>query len=285
MSKSDPFSGPSEREFGDIVNGRYYFPDPDTGRPRQFTRVTTFCKSVSDTYLLSLWQQRMAVKGITMRPDLLARAASLDVSAGRNELNKVVESAKEAAGSADRANLGSALHSFTESHDRGEDPHVPPPWDDDLAAYVALCEKESLKPIPDFIERTVYNRTFDLVGTLDRAIIHGTELHGVDQQPLRRILDLKTGKSLDWGWGEIAVQLYLYASADLVWNKETEEWEDLPPMDLDTSLVIHLPVGTKTATLYELDLSVGEEGAHLCKRVRSWRNSRGMATPVASVEL
>lgn len=276
MSKSDPFSGPSEREFGDIVNGRYYFPDPDTHRPRQFTRVTTYAKSISDTYLLSLWQQRMAVKGITLRPDLLARAASLDVSAGRNELNKVVESAKEAAGSADRANLGSALHSFTESHDRGETPRVPPPWDADLAAYVALCEKESLKPIPDFIERTVYNRTFDLVGTLDRAMIHG----GV-----HRILDLKTGKSLDWGWGEIAVQLFAYASADLVWNKETEEWEDLPPFDLGTALVVHLPVGTKTATLYELDLSVGEEGAHLCKRVRSWRNSKGMATPVASVEL
>lgn len=277
MSKrnDDPFSGPGDKEFGDVVNGRYYFPDPDTGKPKHWTRVTTFAKSVSDTYLLSLWQQRMAVKGITMRPDLLARAASLDVKNDREKMNEVVESAKEAAGSASRANLGSALHSFTESHDRGDNPRVPKPWDDDLTAYVKLCEKAGLQPLPDMIERTVLNLTFGLAGTLDRAVQHDGQ---------RKILDLKTGTSLDWGWGEIGVQLYSYASADFIWNADLGEWEKLEPLDCSEALVIHLPVGEKTAYLYRIDLEDGEAGAYLCRQVRAWRGRKN-ATLIEKVTL
>lgn len=277
MSKrsDDPFSGPAEKSFGDIVNGRYYFPNPVTGRPCHTTRVTGFAKSISDTYLLSLWQQRMTAKGLTLRPDLFARAASLDVKSDRNLLNEVVEKAKEAAGSGARANLGSALHSFTEAYDRGENPKVPPPWDRDLAAYVKLCEQEGLEPLPEMIERTVWNDTFGLVGTLDRAVSHGGT---------RRILDLKTGTSLDWGWNEIAVQLYAYASADYVWNVDLQEWEKLEPFDCSEALVIHLPVGEATAHLYRIDLGLGEAGAHLCKSVRAWRGKKS-EKPIATVSL
>jgi hypothetical protein len=287
VSVDDLFTGAAlaeAKQLGDVVNGRYWLPDPVSGRPRQFTRVTTFAKSVSDTYLLSLWQQRMAVKGVTMRPDLFARISSLPFEE-RAELNLMVEKAKEAAGSADRAHMGSALHSFTEAHDRDEKV-ASGAWDADLAAYRLLLQKAGLQPIPDLIERKVCNPMFDVVGTLDRSVLQVVDKPGPagPVSTVQRILDLKTGRSLDWGWGEIAVQLYLYASADHLWNPVSEEWELFPAHDTGTALVIHLPAGEHRADLYEIDLSLGEEGAHLCKRVREWRAAGRVKRAVTIVE-
>ena len=48
------------------VNGRYKLPPiPDSDSARTtFTRATTFAKSISDTYTLSLWQQRAVAVGL-----------------------------------------------------------------------------------------------------------------------------------------------------------------------------------------------------------------------------
>jgi hypothetical protein len=54
--------------------GRYKLVDPATGEVRPYTRATTFAKSISDTFTLSLWSQRMVAKGLAMRPDLVGAA-------------------------------------------------------------------------------------------------------------------------------------------------------------------------------------------------------------------
>ena len=70
--------------------GRYKLPHPASGRKQAWTRATTFAKSISDTFALSQWSQRMALKGAALRPDLVSLAHSLDVKADREQLNKLV---------------------------------------------------------------------------------------------------------------------------------------------------------------------------------------------------
>lgn len=251
--------------------GRYLLPDP--GQPGAtstlpWTRATTFAKSISDTFGLAKWQTRMAVKGVTMRPDLYALAASAPID-DKTTLDRVAEAAKEAAGTTAGANQGTALHTFTERIDRGETVQVPPPWDADVAAYVDALDQAKLAVDAALIERIVVLKQFHVAGTFDRLV------RAADGRLL--IGDLKTGKDLSYGWLEIAIQLALYARADAVWNGITEQYEPMPAVDLETAVVMHLPVGKGTCTLYSVDIAAGWELAQLCAAVRTARTRKDLA--------
>jgi hypothetical protein len=264
--------------------GRYLLPDPGqpgATSPLAWTRATTFAKSISDTFALTKWQLRMALKGLTMRPDLYARASAATVD-DKQVLDQVAEAAKEAAASSSGANLGSALHQFTERLDRGEQVQVPPPWDADIAAYQRALVDHRLHVDPALIERIIVVRQHHVAGTLDRIL----------QSPtwnLPRIGDLKTGKDLTHGWLEIAVQLALYANADAMWNGLTDRYEPMPDVDRETAVVIHLPVGKAKAEVYDVDIAAGWEIAQTCATVRHLRTRRDLAqivrpetTPIAT---
>jgi hypothetical protein len=53
----------------------------------------------------------------------------------------------------------------------------------------------------------------------------------------------------------------------------------MPDVSKTTALVAHLPAGTGTCTLYEVDITRGWEAAKLCQQVRSWRTTKGLAAP------
>lgn len=149
--------------------GRALIPHPDTGKETAFTRVTTFAKSISDTFGLAKWQTRMAVKGLTMRPDLFALAAATPTTDSKT-LDRLAEDAKEAAGSSAGANSGTALHSFTERVDRGERVVIPAPWDADVAAYRKAMADAGLTVDRRYIERMVVIPELGCAGTFDRLL-------------------------------------------------------------------------------------------------------------------
>jgi hypothetical protein len=104
------------------------------------------------------------------------------------------------------------------------------------------------------------------------------------------IADLKTGKDLDYGWQEIAIQLSVYAqgiNTAGVWDRHEETWIPDPlggaKVRTDVGIVVHLPVdksGKKQPAVYGIDLESGWNAAVLCERVRAWRNVRNLASPV-----
>lgn len=168
--------------------GRYLLPDPESGKIQAWTRVTTFAKTVADMYNIDLYHQRLVVKGMSMRPDLFAEAASVHVE-DKSKLNEIANYAREAAGESGKARLGTALHTFTEKADLGEKQVVPPPWDEDVKAYTQCLKDNGISVIPEFVEATVIIPKFNVAGTIDRlATIKGRNLPVVD--------DLK-GLSLD----------------------------------------------------------------------------------------
>jgi len=302
---AQPVSGSPDPEGGDGAYSfdgkpdrwkRYRLPDPETGAPGGFTRATTFAKSISDTFTLSMWQQRMVGKGVSMRPDLLAAFASTPLE-NREKLNKLAESAKETAGAKAGANLGTAVHAFTEQVDRGElkPDAVPSPWDRDVRAYLALLEQEGLEVVPELIERIVLCKSLDgkgIAGTFDRIVRVTREIDlrvGGEIVTLRPgelvIFDLKTGRDLEYGWLEIAVQLAIYANAEHIFDKSSKTWDAMPEVRRDVAIVLHLPVGKGVATLHGIDTGQGRVLGLLCAAVREARKARGLSVPIASVDL
>jgi hypothetical protein len=300
---ADQFEAPHDRGEDDIPRdrwGRYLLPHPETGKRQAWTRATTFAKSISDTFALSQWSQRMVAKGLTLRPDLVAMAHSLDVKVDKDKLNGLCEDAKAAAGNKVAANLGTALHSFSESVDRGMDvDSVPEPHRDDIRAYKAAMDAAGVRVVPTMIERQTAVPAFEIAGTFDRLLdlshcerwflnalgggAPGTEF--LTDAP-EVVGDVKSGQDLQYGWNEIAIQLLTYAMGVCtagVWNKQTQSWESPRPVRLDFAIVMHLPVGQKTCTLYKLDLTEAARAMELCRDVRRWRKLRVLATPLERV--
>ena len=257
---------------------RYVLPHPETGKDQPWTRVTTFAGAIKDTWGLNRWALRMLAHGLAMRPDLVATVA-VDISefgAGVfdrksidgdcKELDKAIESAEEHAGSSVASTFGKVMHRFTEMVDGGEEPEVVPPLlDDDLAVYQTKMAAAGLTSVA--IERIVCLPDLGVAGTLDRVLHMGRDAF---------IGDLKTGKDLGYSWGEIAVQLALYAHATHIWSGTA--WEPMHPVDQDRAIVMWLPVGQRECTLWWVDIAAGWEAAlALCGPVRKWRTRKDLA--------
>lgn len=155
--------------------GRYKLTHPATGKPVKWTRATTYAKSIADTYNLSMWSQRMTLKGAALRPDIVAAVATLDVKADRDRVNGLVEDAKKAAGVKVAANLGTALHAFTEDRDKvlvGQPVkarEIPEKLLPSVDAYEALLREFGLVPVPGLIEFTTAVLQYEIAGTSDRC--------------------------------------------------------------------------------------------------------------------
>lgn len=227
---------------------------PAGGKAVAYTRCTTYVGCIEDTFNLSKWQMRMTALGLASRPDLL-----LSVQAHRDdkrELDRICDAAKEAAAANAAATTGTALHALTELIDRGEDlPVLPPETVADLEAYRAATA--DLKAV--HIEQFCVQDTLKIGGTPDRV---------VEYQGKRYIADLKTG-SIEYGPLKIAMQLAVYARSqtyDIASHKRSPHGADL-----QRALIIHLPAGQATCTLYWVDVEAGWNAVLVARDVRDQR--------------
>lgn len=297
---ADPFAQPMVSEEPDdfIKNGRYSVPDPDGGPKRKaFTRVTNWAKHISDTYRLSLWQQRMAIKGICMDDGLRAEASNLDVAADRKEFDALVERAKNRADNKGRASLGTAVHRFTERLDAGEMTvdEVPSTWRPDVAAYAEEMRRLGLVIADDedgnlLSEVTVYEPTHKVMGTLDRVVRVMRRLEVRRRDGVLVVLepgdlvifDLKTGaRALEFGGQEHAIQFACYANATLIFDKKTATYRPMPEgIRTDIGLVFHLPIGEPDkATVAGVNIAAGWDAAFLVRQVKDWQNRSDLLMP------
>lgn len=303
--------GESEAEYGRW--GRYKLRHPSTGKVAEWTRATTFAKSISDTFTLSQWNQRNVLIGATLRPDIVAAAAGKDVARDREQLNTWTEELGAAAGNKVAANLGTAVHSWTELVDRNwTDRHVvlrdqvPDEFKIHVLAYIELLEETGLEPVPTLIEFSTGVLQYEVMGTSDncyRATRH-LELSmprgKVRLSPGEFVIgDKKTGKDLTYGWQEICIQLSLYAKGINSLGRfdwPTKTWDSDPlaaygepgtKVREDVGVILHLPVdprSDKRPAVHGVDLEQGWNAAVLCERVRTWRKLRTLAGPVAVVD-
>ena len=251
--------------------GRYLITPADGGKPVAHTRATTWASTNDDQHNLTKWKLRTAANGIARRPDLLAGivAAAED---DRSTVDRIVNQALEAGGSSTAANTGTALHKMTERVDRGEVFEIPEPHKSDVEAYSAALAEAGVTV--DLIELVGICAELGVAGTFDRIVTF---------QGQRYIADLKTGRSLDYSWSTIAVQLALYAHASTIYDVATGTHSPMPEVDQERAIVLHLPAGSATCTLHWVDIEAGWQGALLAGKVRAWRKVKGLGHPLEAV--
>jgi hypothetical protein len=257
--------------------GRYVLPDPETGEERGWTRATTWAKTISDTFKIHQWQERGVAKGLVARPDLYALVGSTD---DKKELNQICEQAKQAAGSKIGANLGTAVHNYTEQLDRGVEFRnigVPSTVANDVISYGEMMTAYGLLPVRDLIERVVLNTKLGVAGRLDRILTNTRPVGRWDEPGELFIGDVKTAANIGYSWLEVSIQLAIYANSDYFWNIEEQTYERIPPLDLNEAIVMHVPVQQGESTPYRVDIAKGWMYAQLAGEIRAARADRKLA--------
>lgn len=276
-STPDPFSNPAtapsraghkrpEPKFDQWQ--RYKLPHPETGVEQAWTRVSTVSRTLSDEYGLTQWKLRMAVAGVARRADLIAGAAAADPETDKQALDGIVRSALERAESSRGANLGSAVHKFTERLDAGESiaaMGVPEGLVKDIEAYAATLKAAGLTVVTDLAERVAVNIALNYAGRIDRVVR--------DRAGTYYILDLKTAKDLAYSWLEIGIQLGGYANATHMALADLSGYEPMPAVDRMKGLVLHLPIGKAAGQVYAVDIAKGWAAFQTAVRVREMRSA------------
>jgi hypothetical protein len=254
--------------------GRYLIPHPVTGKKQAWQRATTFVKMLEDNFGLMTWQQRMIAKGLSMRPDLIDVISTLDVKRDREQLNKLLEEAKNVAGAKVAANVGTTVHKHTEEVDLGEPlDSVPPRYRPDVAAYRRALWDAGIKIVPSLVERITVVPELDVGGTLDRIVL--------DRDGRYRVLDVKSG-NMDFGQLAICMQLALYAhgvNTAGVYNLDTGIWLPGPCVETDYGLVAHIVPGSGTCELLHVPIDAGWEAVRVAADVREKRKLKKLFTP------
>lgn len=250
------------------------------GTLQAYTRCTTFVKALEgDASALALWKMRMTALGLNARPDLLMGVAT--AGDGKNPdskkaLNKIVEAAAEAAAASSAANIGTALHKFTERLDRGEPlGQVPAAFLRDLDAYKRITEQLEVVQAEQF---GVHDE-LRVAGTWDRLNRHQGQLY---------IGDVKTGRVDDLSIGKIAMQLSIYSRCKLYDPTTGQRRDQAEPVSQDRAIIIELPAGEGTARLWWVDIASGWQAVQLAARARKWQGwakMRTLAEPFTMAEL
>jgi len=279
---TDTFASPAKPspDEGGIVRdrwGRYVLPHPETGVEQGWTRATTFAKTMSDTYALHRWQERMVAKGLAMRPDILARISTTD---DKKTLDALCEEAKNAAGSKIGANLGTAVHNYTEQLDYGVELRsigIPSTIVGDVTSYGEALRVHGLSPIQEMIERVVVCTKYGVAGRLDRVLTNKFAVGRWTEPGKLFIGDVKTAANIGYSWLEVAMQLALYANADYQWDIKTRTFTPMPEIDLHEAIVMHVPVQQARTDLYRIDIKTGWEYVELAAQIRAARSNRNLA--------
>ena len=241
--------------------GRPMVMPPKGGRRVGYRRTTTFVGCLDDMNGLMNWKARQVAYGMGQRKDLVVAAAAANPD-DKKKLGEIAEKATEHAMSSAGATIGTALHSLTERIDRGQPlGPVPGEFEPDLDAYRRATEGIEWVGIEAF---RVHDE-WKVAGTADR-------LARFPWSERIRICDIKTG-SIDFPH-KMAMQLAMYARSVPYDIATDTRGVDPGDIDLNTGVIIHLPAGQGTCTLYEIDIAKGWGACLIAKQVWDWRSTK-----------
>ena len=256
--------------------GRPLVTPVDGGKPVAYTRFSSHGQCLEDRFGLEKWKIRTTALGMVARQDLMAQIASIPVD-DKTRLDDVLAQALEAGGGSVGANLGTALHEFTQRYDLGEIglADIPEPWRDDVEAYAEMVAVQGWQIRPELVEVNLVNDELQLAGTADRFY----------QAPSGILVcaDLKTGKAIGANPLGYIVQLAAYANS-MRYDVETGERVDLGNVNRHTGYLVHVPAHTGTCDIYEVDLVSGLEAARLASEVRAWQKKKYLVAKIPPKE-
>ena len=229
--------------------GKYKLPNLKyPSKYASYTRASNVAKSLEDTELLNLWQQRQMLIGLGLSTALVAELDQLldnhrdehpdDTNIAKSlrlPLNRLSEEAQERAGSGRAAEFGTAVHAWCEWYDHGmchmqAVPEAFRPW---VIGHRRALARAGLHPDKCFTERIVLNSEYGIAGTLDRLVWC--------PDGKLRLGDIKTSRGMEYSWMYFAIQMAIYSTADHMLSEDGTHWEPMPTIEQDVALISHLP--------------------------------------------
>jgi hypothetical protein len=266
--------------------GRYILPHPVTGERRGRTRVTTMAKLGDSGRGLAIDRERKVVRGMGLRPDLMARAGAVDLVNDPNAkklLSEIAEAAYIHAGGTAGSNFGTAQHSVFEQYFLHKVPleNLAEYFHADIKCIEEALAFHQLRLLPQYIERVVYSFLYDRGGKIDAIVEH------IPTGDLY-IFDLKTEEDPAGHPEGKTVQLAYYANADGIFNYETGQWEPMPKVRTDVALIVHVRPGKGAETditkaILTVPIDEGWAGVRICEMMRSWRQRKLVIAPFMSM--
>jgi len=256
------------------------------GNVKSIRRVTTFNKAVDDTSGLTDWQKVNVLIGAAARPEVAADAHGKTWDTHKDELKGLVKILEEAAGSKTAADTGTLIHKLCERWDKGEVTldQVPPAFRPFVVLYRDALKAAGLRAVAGMQELTTFIEEWGGVsGSFDNVYEHvATGAYYIG--------DIKTGKSMDYGWDPIECQEAIYAhgyNRHGTYNWDAGEWES-PKLRVSEQwgIVIHLPTKgdhVGTCRVLAADLERGWDYAAECGSVLARRSLRPKPIPFSSL--
>ena len=244
--------------------GRPLIIPADGGKAIAYGRFSSHGSVLEDKFALEKWKIRTSAVGLTKRSDLYAQLAAC-APEDTKRLDEIMSQALEAGGGSVGANLGTALHEFTQRVDLGgiTVDEISEPWRTDVQAYLSALEAHKLNVIRELIEVNLVNDELMLAGTADRFYQHPTL--GVI------CADIKTGKQISKNPLAYAVQLAAYANS-MLYDIETGTRQPVAEdLELRTGFIIHIPANKGRCDIYEVDLIEAMAAARLASTVKRWQ--------------
>ena len=253
--------------------GRPLIIPADGGKAIAYGRFSSHGSVLEDKFALEKWKIRTSAIGLTKRSDLFAQLAAC-APEDTKRLDEIMSQALEAGGGSVGANLGTALHEFTQRVDLGEITvdEISEPWRSDVGAYLSALEAHNLTVIRELIEVNQVNDELLLAGTADR-FYHSTQ--GVI------CADIKTGKQISKNPLAYAVQLASYANS-MLYDIETGTRKPIADeLELRTGYIIHIPANKGRCDIYEVDLMEAMAAARLASTVKRWQKRDDLVRNIA----
>lgn len=206
-------------------------------------------------------------------PGELANIEHAANKAFKDAVNKMADELLELGGVHEKANRGTNLHALAELYDaEGLEPvnamlregTITKTDHASIVAYATAIIEAGLKPVAS--EVVIVDDKAKRAGRLDRIYLYKPEGKA---RAIRVVGDIKSGR-IDYGVGKIAQQIACYADGS-VYDIETGE-RSSHGASKSIGILVHLPQGAGTCTIYELDLNLGRKGNALSGQVRAWRN-------------
>lgn len=266
----------------DPDSGDYLLPDPRDGREKRWQRATTLAHMLdTDTFHLDRWRDRKLLEGLATEPSRLQDGRIVigaRTKAQKDGMAELAEELRSLAGASEGSEAGTDMHSVTEWADAGRladiRRHVSGAQEDDLEAYQGTLDEAGITVLPEYIERVVVNTQVGTAGTLDR-IVRLSDGRLV-------IFDVKTQKTVSYGWLSIAIQLAEYAYADAMEDPPGSGKLAPMPAELDRriGIVAHMPVGMAECRLWQVDIERGWYWANVAAEVRDAnKESKSLGRP------
>ena len=226
----------------------------------------------SSTYYLDLWHQRQVVRALEQNQREFAISKTTEdlfkpmrgsrfnamTAYGKRRVNEIVDRCHELIGSHKGSGIGTVFHEFCERLDSGESPKgfdLTPDLRAMLKAYWELRRDYRIKPVPGYLERTVFIPELSAAGTFDH-------LDTIEGHRLPVIGDTKSQGSMHFSNIAIPQQLASYAHAKWVLDKVTWTWEPMPEVDQELAVVLWCPADEPgEASVQDIDIVTGWQDA------------------------